>query len=79
MEAPQEMSKDLFVVVKCGNIKCGRYTYGKIGQKSRTCPYCGKRINMEKRLVRIVKSADEARELVKKLNYKLMKKTLDDF
>ena len=55
-----------FLVVVCG--KCGGLLLAKVGQKTRTCPYCGFRVELctAKRLGS-ARTAYEASELLRSL------------
>lgn len=58
-----------YVIVACG--ECGGYLLAKTGQKSRTCPYCGSRILLEKaKKIAYSKKADEASAILRKLKEK---------
>ena len=54
-----------YYVIQCSNLKCSRFSYCKIGQKTKTCPYCGRRINIEKIHHKVkAETAQQARKLV---------------
>lgn len=58
-----------YAVVVCG--KCGGYLLAKTCQKTRTCPYCGSKILLEKtKKVVVAKNANEASALLRKLKEK---------
>jgi DNA-directed RNA polymerase subunit RPC12/RpoP len=55
-----------FLIVVCG--KCGGFLLAKAGQKTRTCPYCGFRVELCKaKKVGSAKNAYEASELLRSL------------
>ncbi|MEM3579249.1 MAG: DUF1922 domain-containing protein [Candidatus Bathyarchaeia archaeon] len=55
-----------YAVVRCS--KCGGYSLAKTDQKTRTCPYCGSKILLEKaRKVAVAKTANEASVLLRKI------------
>lgn len=55
-----------YIIVVCS--KCKGYLLAKNGQKTRTCPYCGLRIPLEKVLkVASVGNAEEASILLRRL------------
>ncbi|MGB9676161.1 MAG: DUF1922 domain-containing protein [Candidatus Bathyarchaeales archaeon] len=55
-----------FLVVVCG--KCGGLLLAKAGQKTRTCPYCGFRVDLCKaKKVASAKNAYEASALLQNL------------
>jgi len=63
-----------YYVIQCTNLKCNRYTYCKVGQKTRKCPYCGHTINIERLFTRIrVNTVKEAQYIVKKKNAEIGK------
>jgi uncharacterized Zn finger protein (UPF0148 family) len=53
-----------YVIVACS--KCGRYLLAKSGQKTRTCPYCGCTVALNK--TKKIASATTIREASKLLN-----------
>ncbi|MEM3765514.1 MAG: DUF1922 domain-containing protein [Candidatus Bathyarchaeia archaeon] len=58
-----------YAIVVCG--ECGGYLLAKSGQKSRTCPYCGSRILLEKaKKVVMAENADEASKILRRLKEK---------
>lgn len=58
-----------YAVIVCH--KCGGYLMAKTGQKTRTCPYCGSKILLEKaRKVASAKTANEASTLLRKIKEK---------
>jgi len=58
-----------YIVVVCS--ECGGYLLAKSGQKSRTCPYCGSRILLEKaKRIAYAKKADEALAILRRLKEK---------
>ena len=62
----------MYYVIQCSNLKCNRFSYCKIGQKTKTCPYCGKRINVEKLLHKVkAETAQQARKLVQIYNRRI--------
>jgi len=55
-----------FLVVVCG--KCGGFLLAKAEQRTRTCPYCGFKVLVEKaKKVASAKNAYEASEILLKL------------
>jgi DNA-directed RNA polymerase subunit RPC12/RpoP len=55
-----------YVIVVCG--ECGGYLLAKSSQKSRTCPYCGSKIQLEKaKKIAHAKKADEALAILRRL------------
>jgi DNA-directed RNA polymerase subunit RPC12/RpoP len=55
-----------FLIVACG--KCGGFLLAKAEQKTRTCPYCGFKVLVEKtKKVASAKNAYEASEILRKL------------
>ena len=55
-----------FLIVVCG--KCGGFLVAKAEQKTRTCPYCGFKVLVEKaKKVASAKNAYEASEILRKL------------
>ena len=67
----------MHAIVQCP--KCFRHTVAKLPQKTRQCPYCGARINVEKYTRATAPDAISAAELVKKFNLKLSKQGLDQW
>ena len=58
-----------YIIVVCS--ECGGYLLAKNGQKSRTCPYCGSRILLEKaRRVASAQNANEASAILRRLKEK---------
>jgi RNA polymerase subunit RPABC4/transcription elongation factor Spt4 len=58
--------KKYYIVVECSN--CRRLLLAASDKKTRTCPYCGKRVNLEDaRIVAKSESAEEARRLLQEL------------
>jgi DNA-directed RNA polymerase subunit RPC12/RpoP len=56
----------MYTVVTC--YKCGRFLLARTSQKTKLCPYCGFRFNVEKsRKVAFAKSAREASLLLRRL------------
>jgi len=61
-----------YAVVACG--KCGGYLLAKTDQKTRTCPYCGSKILLEKaKKVAFAKTAKEASLLLRRIKEKKQK------
>jgi predicted RNA-binding Zn-ribbon protein involved in translation (DUF1610 family) len=55
-----------FIIVVCG--KCGELLLARAGQKTRTCPYCGFRVELcRAKKVASAKNAYEASELLRSL------------
>jgi len=63
-----------YFVIQCTNLKCNRYSYCKVGQKTKKCPYCGRTITISRlpHLIR-VETVKEAQYLVKKKNVEIGK------
>ena len=60
-----------FYVIRCSHLDCGRFSYCKVGQKTKTCPYCYRRIIVEK-VERIAAETNfQARKLVQEFNKRL--------
>lgn len=60
-----------YVIVVCG--KCGGYLSARSSQKTRTCPYCGSKLRLEKaKRITSARSANEASILLRKLKEKEM-------
>lgn len=58
-----------YSVVVCG--KCGGYLLAKTDQQTRTCPYCGSKVLLEKaKKVAAARNAYEASELLRKFKEK---------
>jgi len=58
-----------YIIVVCS--ECGGYLLAKNGQKSRTCPYCGSRILLEKaRRVASAQNANEASAILRRFKEK---------
>ncbi|MGA9387305.1 MAG: DUF1922 domain-containing protein [Candidatus Bathyarchaeia archaeon] len=54
------------IIVVCG--RCGGLLMAKADQKTRTCPYCGSRVDVDKaRKVASAKSANEASIILRRL------------
>jgi DNA-directed RNA polymerase subunit RPC12/RpoP len=54
------------IIVVCG--RCGGLLMAKAGQKTRTCPYCGSRVDVDKaKKVASAKSANEASIILRRL------------
>ncbi|MCG3216714.1 MAG: DUF1922 domain-containing protein [Candidatus Heimdallarchaeota archaeon] len=64
-----------FVIIRCNKLQCGRFTYCKSSQKTKKCPYCGKRLKVEKERQRFAKTTIEARKMVQEFNKRLGKIT----
>jgi len=61
-----------YIIVVC--IKCGGYLLAKDFQKTRTCPYCGSKVVVEKaKKVAAAENASEASTLLRKLKEKAAK------
>lgn len=60
------MREGMYLVVKCP--QCGRLTLSKASYRTRTCPYCGKRILLRKAMiVARTSSSIEATEVIRGL------------
>jgi DNA-directed RNA polymerase subunit RPC12/RpoP len=58
-----------YIIVVCS--ECGSYLLAKNGQKSRTCPYCGSRILLEKaKKVASARDAGEASAILRRFKEK---------
>ncbi|MEM3091019.1 MAG: DUF1922 domain-containing protein [Candidatus Bathyarchaeia archaeon] len=58
-----------YMIIVCN--ECGGYFLAKRGQKSRTCPYCGLRVLLEKaKKVASAENADEASLILRRLKEK---------
>lgn len=58
-----------YAVIVCD--KCGGYSLAKMNQKTRTCPYCGAKITLEKaRKVAVAKTAVEASNIIQRIKEK---------
>lgn len=56
----------VFLIVVCG--KCGGFLLGKDEQKTRTCPYCGSKVTIEKaKRVASAETAQEASAILQRL------------
>ncbi|MEM1540428.1 MAG: DUF1922 domain-containing protein [Candidatus Bathyarchaeia archaeon] len=61
-----------YIIVTCS--KCRGYLLAKASQKSRTCPYCGSRVLLEKaRRVASAEKADAALMMLRKLKERTAK------
>ena len=61
----------LYLVIMCYG--CGKLVLVKAGQRTRVCPYCQKRILVEKaRKIANVSSSREASEIIQMLKKKLI-------
>ena len=60
-----------YIVIRCNNLQCGKFSYCKLKQKTKMCPYCSKRINLEKVEKISAKTNPQARKLVQEFNKKL--------
>ncbi|MEM2911936.1 MAG: DUF1922 domain-containing protein [Candidatus Bathyarchaeia archaeon] len=61
-----------YIIVACS--KCGGYFLAKNFQKTRTCPYCGSKVVLEKaKRVAVAGTANEASALLRKLKEKAAK------
>ncbi|MEM2445265.1 MAG: DUF1922 domain-containing protein [Candidatus Bathyarchaeia archaeon] len=68
----EQKSMPSYAVIACG--KCGGYLLAKTDQKTRTCPYCGSKILLEKaRKVASAKTANEASVLLRRIKEKAAK------
>ncbi|MEM3549762.1 MAG: DUF1922 domain-containing protein [Candidatus Bathyarchaeia archaeon] len=58
-----------YTIIVCS--KCGGYLLAKNSQKTRTCPYCGSKISLEKALkIAKAENAYKAAALIRKLKEK---------
>lgn len=65
-----------YAVVACG--RCGGYTLANMDKKSRTCPYCGSKILLEKaQKVAVAKTAMEASNMLRKIKEKKAEKGVE--
>jgi len=54
------------IIVKCS--KCGNYMLSSLNQKTKLCPYCGIKVNLNRvQKVAAADSAFEASEMLRKL------------
>ncbi|MBY8999708.1 MAG: DUF1922 domain-containing protein [Candidatus Heimdallarchaeota archaeon] len=60
-----------YYVIRCGKRECGKFSYSKTSQKTKMCPYCERRIVIEKANKTEVNSVIHARKLVQEFNKKL--------
>lgn len=60
-----------YAVIRCKNLHCGRFTYCKATQKTKKCPYCGKRIPVITQYEVIVDTTAQAKKLVQEFNRSL--------
>jgi DNA-directed RNA polymerase subunit RPC12/RpoP len=57
------------LIKKC--VKCGGLVLAKMGQKTKTCPYCQSKVNLQKAiLVASAKNSFEGSEILKRLKTK---------
>ena len=68
-----------YVIVRCNKIECGRFSYCKANQKTKKCPYCGKRLKVEKERLRFTDSPIIARKMVQEFNKRLGELTEPDW
>ena len=68
-----------YVIVRCNKIECGRFSYCKANQKTKKCPYCGKRLKVEKERQRFAESTIIARKMVQEFNKRLGRLTEPDW
>jgi len=65
----QEEQKKQYLVLEC--TACSRYLLAVSSNRTRTCPYCGKRVNVEKtRILSRSNNAEDARLALQKLKMK---------
>jgi DNA-directed RNA polymerase subunit RPC12/RpoP len=61
------------LVIVCG--RCGGFLLAKTEQKTRTCPYCGAKVDVEKaKTLASAENASKASEILKELKIKSLKK-----
>lgn len=65
-----ELSSEYYVI-RCTKRECGKFSYCKASQKTKMCPYCERRIVIEKANKTAASSAIHARKLVQEFNKKL--------
>lgn len=62
-----------FIIIKCQN--CGGLSVAEEGQKTKTCPYCGARIHLDKaKQLASAKNAREASMILRDLKRKAAEK-----
>jgi len=62
-----------FLIVVCG--KCGGLLLARVEQKTRTCPYCGFKVDLDKaRKVASAGTAQEASTILRKLKNEAAKR-----
>jgi DNA-directed RNA polymerase subunit RPC12/RpoP len=62
-----------FLIVVCG--KCGGFLLARAGQKTRTCPYCGFKVALDKaKKIASAESANEASKILRKLKSDVLAK-----
>jgi len=56
----------IFLIIVCS--RCGGFLLAKAEHKTRTCPYCGSKVNIEKvKKVASAESSHQASEILRKL------------
>ncbi len=63
----------MYAIVRCTNKSCGRFSYCKVTQKTKKCPYCNRQLRVPRTKVFVVNTPEQARKLVQDLNTKLGK------
>ena len=63
--------KEEYLIVRCRNLHCGKFSYCKSNQKTKMCPYCGKRVDLSKIDHIYAENSLIARKLVQEFNKKL--------
>ncbi|MHA1304055.1 MAG: DUF1922 domain-containing protein [Candidatus Heimdallarchaeaceae archaeon] len=61
----------MYVIVRCSNKYCGRFSYCKATQKTKQCPYCNRRLNVAITKEIEVENSEQARKVVQVYNQKL--------
>ena len=77
MLAVQEHGKKEYLVLEC--TECNRYFLAVSENRTRTCPYCGKRVKVEKaRIASRSDKAEEARLILQKLKMKEVESSVNE-
>jgi DNA-directed RNA polymerase subunit RPC12/RpoP len=75
--AVQEHGKKEYLVLEC--TACNRYFLAVSENRTRTCPYCGKRVKVEKaRIASRSDKAEEARLILQKLKMKEVEPSVNE-
>lgn len=60
-----------YEVIRCTNVKCGKFSYCKSKQKTKKCPYCGRVVRLNKIKTIPAETPIHARRMVQEFNKKL--------